>query len=139
MQKSKEVENNPARMRIDKWLHVARLFKTRSKAVAFCQARHVKVNGKTVKPSHSIKIGDNISIQLSGRNRTFDVVSFAPRRLSAKDANELYVEHLPKISEESSEFYELFMKQERQRQREMQGKGRPTKKERRQIDQIKGK
>ena len=138
MKNNKEEENKTERMRIDKWLHVTRLFKTRSKAVAFCQARHVKVNGKTVKPSHSIKIGDKISIQSSGRNRTFDVVNFAPRRLYAQDAGKLYIEHLPKISEESSEFYELFMKQERQRQLEVQGKGRPTKKERRQIDQIKG-
>jgi len=135
--KNKDQENNIDQIRLDRWLNVTRLFKTRTKAAAFCQARHVKVNGKTAKSSHMIKIGDTISIQFPGRNRTFDVVGFAPRPIPAAKARELYLEHLPKISEESSELYQLFIKEDRKRQRELKGKGRPTKRERRTITKIK--
>jgi ribosome-associated heat shock protein Hsp15 len=139
MAKQTEKAAPAGKMRLDKWLNAARLFKTRSRAADFCQARHVKVNGKTAKPSQMIKIGDTISIQFPGRNRTIDVAEFAQRPLPAAAARELYEEHLPQLSEESSQLYDLFMKQERQRQRELKGKGRPTKKERRQLDKIKSK
>ena len=125
------------RMRLDKWLKIARLFKTRSQAISSCQSRHVKVNGKTAKPSRMIKIEDTISIQYPNRNRSFDVVGLAQRSLPAAAARELYIEHLPKISEESSEMYKLFLRQEFKRQRELKGKGRPTKKARRQMDKVK--
>lgn len=138
MEKKDPSSGNLERMRLDRWLHIARLFKTRSKAAAFCQAHHVKVNGKTAKPSHLIQIGDTLSIQFPGRNRTFEVTGFAPRPIPPAQARELYLEHLPKISEDSSELYQLFMKEERKRQRELRGKGRPTKKQRRQLEKIKG-
>jgi|Deesub1362B_J571_1020462.scaffolds.fasta_scaffold07821_3 ribosome-associated heat shock protein Hsp15 len=129
----------PERMRIDKWLKVARLFKTRSQAADACQSRHVKVNGKTVKPSHQIKVGDTITIHYPHRNRTFDVVKLWEKPLPAREARELYVEHLPKLSEESAELLELMLRLDRMRQRERKGKGRPTKKERRQLEKIFGK
>ncbi len=137
--KKKEPDSETGRMRLDKWLKIARIFKTRSKAVDSCQSRHVKVNGKTAKPSHPIKISDTISIQYTGRNRTLDVAGLAERSLPATSARELYLEHLPQISEESSELYDLYMKEERKRQRETKGKGRPTKKARRQIIKLRGK
>ncbi len=90
------------RMRLDKWLKIARLFKTRSQAISSCQSRHVKVNGKTAKPSRMIKIEDTISIQYPNRNRSFDVVGLAQRSLPAAAARELYIEHLPKISVRNS-------------------------------------
>ncbi len=124
-------------MRLDKWLKITRLFKTRAKAISSCQSRHVKVNGKTAKPSRIIKIEDTISIQFSNRNRSFDVVGIAQKSLPAAEARELYIEHLPKISEESSEMYKLFLRQENKRQRELKGKGRPTKKNRRQLEKLK--
>ena len=124
-------------MRLDKWLNITRLFKTRSKALSSCQSRHVKVNGKTAKSSRIIKISDTISIQFPNRNRSFDVIGLAQKSLPAAEARELYIEHLPKISEESSEMYKLFLRQENKRQRELKGKGRPTKKARRQIDKLK--
>ena len=135
----KDKKENLDQLRLDRWLNVSGLFKTRTKAATFCQARHVKVNGKTAKPSQLLKIGDNISIQFPRRNRTFDVLGFAPRPIPVAKARELYLEHLPKISEESSELYQLFMRQDRIRQKELRGQGRPTKKERRNIGKIKGK
>lgn len=138
-EKKKTTNNETERMRLDKWLKIARIFKTRSKAVDFCQSRHVKVNGKTAKPSHLIKIGDTLSIQFSGRNRTLDVAGLAERSLPAALAKELYREHLPQISEASAELLNLYMKEERKRQYETKGKGRPTKRERRQILKLRGK
>ena len=127
------------KMRLDKWLKIARLFKTRSRSVEACSGRHVKVNGKTAKPSQMIKVGDTISIQFPSRNRTFDVEKLAERSIPAVEARELYIEHLPKITEDSAEKLALFMKLDTKRRRERKGKGRPTKLERRQLEKMKGK
>ena len=127
------------KMRLDKWLKIARLFKTRSRAVEACSGRHVKVNGKTAKPSQMIKAGDTLSIQFPSRNRTFDIEKLAERSVPAAEARELYIEHLPKITEESAEKLALFMKLDAKRRWERKGKGRPTKQERRQLEKMKGK
>ncbi len=137
--KRTEPPSDPERMRLDKWLKVARLFKTRAQAAEACHSRHVKVNGKRVKPSYPVKVGDTVSIRYPGRNRTFDVVKLAPRPLPAAEARELYIEHLPKVSPESAAFLELIQRLDRQQRRERRGKGRPTKKERRQLDRLRGK
>ncbi len=129
----------PERVRLDKWLKAARLFKTRSKAAEACNSRHVKVNGKTVKPSYMVKVGDTISVQYADRNRTFDVVGIAHKPLPAVRAQELYEEHIPKISSKSSQLLELMLKLDRRMRRERKGKGRPTKKERRQLEKLRGK
>lgn len=125
-------------VRLDKWLKVTRLFKTRSRAVEFCTARHVKVNGRSAKPSQTIRVGDTLSIQYPSRNRTFDVAGLAEKPVSAADARELYLEHLPKISEETAQKMKLFLKLDSKRRRERKGKGRPTKRERRDLDRMKG-
>ncbi len=138
-QKKPKAPDQLDRMRLDKWLKVARLFKTRSQAAEACSSRHVKVNGKRVKPSYQVKVGDTISIQYPGRNRTFDVVKLAHRPVPAAQARELYIEHLPKLSPESAAFLEVLQKLERQQRRERKGKGRPTKKERRQLEKLRGK
>ncbi len=127
------------KMRLDKWLKIARLFKTRSRAVEACSGRHVKVNGKTAKPSQMIKAGDTLSIQFPSRNRTFDIEKLAERSIPAAEARELCIEHLPKITEDSAEKLALFMKLDAKRRRERKGKGRPTKQERRQLEKMKGK
>ena len=127
------------KMRLDKWLKITRLFKTRSRAVEACNGRHVKVNGKTAKPSQMIKLSDTISIQHPNRNRTFDVSGLAEKSVSAIVARELYVEHLPKIAEDSAEMMELFLKLDSKRRRELKGKGRPTKHDRRKLEKLKGK
>lgn len=134
-------QNKPIlqKMRLDKWLKITRLFKTRSRAVEACSGRHVKVNGKTAKPSQMIKIGDTISIQYPNRNRTFDVAGLAEKSVSAILARELYLEHLPKIADDSAEMMKLFMKLDSKRRRERRGKGRPTKQERRELEKLKGK
>ncbi len=139
MVKSEKDSEQLESMRLDKWLKVARLFKTRTLAATACQSHHVKVNGKKVKPAQMIKIGDTISIQYPSRNRTFDVAALTQRSISATAARELYLEHLPAVTPESQKMFELFLQQENRRQRERQGKGRPTKKERRELVKIKGK
>ena len=137
--KGKEESRDAAqRMRLDKWLKVARLFKTRAQAAEACNSRHVKVNGKRVKPSYQVKVGDTVSIQYPGRNRTFDVVKLAHRPVRAAEARELYIEHLPKVSPESASLFELIARLDRQQRRERRGKGRPTKKERRQLEKLRG-
>lgn len=131
------MSNSPIqKVRLDKWLKVSRLFKTRSRAAEACDARHVKVNGRRAKPSRLIQAGDTISIQYHSRNRTFDVVAIAQKPLPAAEARELYLEHLPKISEESSETMKIFLKLDAARRRERRGMGRPTKRERRQLDKT---
>ncbi len=85
-----------------------------------------------------LRVGDTISIQYPGRNRTFDVVKLAHRPFPAAQARELYIEHLPKLSPKSAAFLEVLQKLERQQRRERKGKGRLTKKERRQLEKIRG-
>jgi ribosome-associated heat shock protein Hsp15 len=126
------------KVRLDKWLKVTRLVKTRSRAAELCSGRHVKVNGRNAKPSHLIKVGDTIAIRFPSRNRTVDVVALAEKPVPAAAARELYLEHLPQLSQESAEMLDIFMKLDAKRRRERRGKGRPTKLERRNLDKLKG-
>jgi ribosome-associated heat shock protein Hsp15 len=80
-------------VRVDKWLWVARLAKTRPLAVEMVSGGRVQVNGQRAKPSKEIGPGDRLEITLSqGARMTIDVRGEAPRRVSAKDAAQLYEE-----------------------------------------------
>ncbi len=123
-------------MRLDKWLKVARIFKTRTKAAEACEQKRVKVNGTTVKPSKAIRVGDEVVVRFGKHFRTLEVRQITKRSLSAVLAKELYHEEKPKLSEESLELVEFVKKMDRKFR--PKSKGRPTKKERRQIEKLRG-
>ncbi|MFQ5652046.1 MAG: RNA-binding S4 domain-containing protein [bacterium] len=123
-------------IRLDKWLKLSRICKTRTLATRACEEGKVKVNGVKAKPARLIKVGDTISIRARSKYRTLDVLDIVHKNISNKDARNLYHEHTPIMSEKSKELAELLQEWDKQGRRKY--KGRPTKKERREIDKLKG-
>ena len=81
------------RQRIDKWLHNARVVKTRTSAAELVTSGLVRVNSaRVVAPSHLVKVGDVLTIALDRRIRLWKVADFAERRGDATAARRLYVE-----------------------------------------------
>ncbi len=119
-------------LRIDKWLWAVRLFKTRSLASEACRAGKVRMNGQAVKPSRELKIGDVITVSFPPLFRTIKVVVLSGNRVSAKLVPELMEDLTPA---------EEYAKLERQKQLDFefrqQGTGRPTKRQRREIEYLK--
>ncbi len=129
--------NNKDTQRLDKWLKIARLYKTRSLAADACDGRLVKVNDRTAKSSKYIKAGDRIIIRKSGIYRSFKILDISHRSISAKLARELYEETTEdKLTPEQKELVELQRKS--MPRQKSKYPGRPTKKDRRQISKLKG-
>ena len=122
--------------RLDKWLKISRICKTRALASRACEEGKVKVNDKKAKPARLIKIGDKITIKVRNQYRTLDVADIVYKSISNKDAKLLYKEHTPRLPEESKELYELLQEWDREGRKKY--KGRPTKKERRDLVKIRG-
>lgn len=123
---------NEESQRLDKWLKIVRIFKTRKLAAEACDKRHVKINEVTSKSAKNIRIDDNIIIRLRGSYRSFKVLGISKRSISAKLARELYEETTEsKLTPEEKELLKLTLKTAK-RDRPMY-KGRPTKKTRRDL------
>jgi ribosome-associated heat shock protein Hsp15 len=83
------------KVRIDKWLWAARMFKTRSMSSDACTGGHVKLNGETVKSSKSVVVGDHIDLLTPGGPRVLEVAALGDKRGPAKVAQTLYIDHTP--------------------------------------------
>ncbi len=114
--------------RIDKYLWAVRLFKTRSQATEACRAGKVKVDDQAVKPSREIHIGMVITVQGGPILRTIKIKELLEKRVGAKLVNQ-YMEDLTPAEE-----YQKLEIAKSQAGMRPHGKGRPTKKERRDID-----
>ena len=114
--------------RIDQWLHAVRITKTRSDAAAACRGGHVKINGKAAKPSSPVKVGDRVEALVNQRQRVAEVTKVIIKRVGASVAVDCYVDHSPAPPERDS-FEPMFAVRDR-------GAGRPTKRDRRKIDQL---
>jgi ribosome-associated heat shock protein Hsp15 len=119
-------------MRLDKWLWVARFFKTRSLAQQAIESGRVKLNEQRVKPAHVVKLSDSISVRVGELDWHVQVRGLSEKRGPAEQARKLYEET------EAS-------KAERERRKAMKKfaqepaagiKGRPTKRDRRRLDQL---
>ncbi len=124
--------------RLDKWLWAVRIYKTRSLASDSCKRGRVLLNGTGAKPSKSVSEGDIVEIKQPPIVRKFRVIGIGTKRVSAKLAQEL-VEEI--TSEDELEKLKRFRKDPisiifGQRER---GAGRPSKKERREIEKLMGK
>jgi len=118
-------------MRIDKFLWCVRLMKTRSVSSETIQKESVQVNGQVVKPSRSIKVGDEISIRTIGIIRKYQVKDLPPSRVTAPKV----LDYILDITSAEEKEKETFLKLMRSLQRQV-GTGRPTKKDRREIDRL---
>lgn len=125
-------------VRLDRWLFAARFYKTRSQAVKACEGGKIKVNGRTAKPHKILHIGDKMTIHHRGRYRNIEVLGLAERGLPPKIARELYLEEIRQvISHESEELIQMMKKLEKKSRPKY--KGRPTKRERRRLDEMQDK
>ena len=122
------------RVRIDKWLWAARFFKTRGLAQAAVAGGKVKLHGERVKPAKEVRVGDELAIHVGEYEWSITIKGLADRRGSAEFARKLYDE-----SEESST-RRIAQIAERRAHGSVWGerKGRPTKRERRQIVRFRG-
>jgi ribosome-associated heat shock protein Hsp15 len=89
---------NEARHRLDKWLWCTRFFKTRAQATQAVSGGKVHVNGERVKPAHSLRVGDRLSLSIQGATADLDVLGFPVRRGPATEARSHYTE-TPESSE----------------------------------------
>src|SRR5438045_6528135 len=86
----------PAAVRVDLWLDVACLFKTRAEAQRACRGGKVEVNGVSVKPHKLLKVGDEIRITRGGRSKQIVLVAgLAEKHLAKAEARQLYVDRTP--------------------------------------------
>ena len=118
-------------MRVDKFLWCVRYFKTRTIATNACKKGHVKVNGQTVKPSREVYATDTIALRKDQINYTLTVLDLPPNRVGAKLLAIYRVDTTPKSAFESQELLKYAKDYYRKK-----GTGRPTKKDRRAIDDI---
>lgn len=116
-------------MRIDKFLWDVRVYKTRTQATEAIRNGRVKISGVEVKPSREVLSGDTIEIRLHAFTRTIQVVAFPKSRVGAKLLPDYIIELTPE-----EEFKKLDLVRERLVLQRPKGMGRPTKKDRRELD-----
>ena len=121
--------DGPREARIDKWLWAARIFKTRSLASDACKNNRVTLNGVNVKPSRNVKVGEVISVRKPPVTYSFRVLKAIEQRVGAKLLPEIYENVTDPKQYELLEMSRISGFVDRQR-----GTGRPTKKDRRQMD-----
>ncbi len=114
-------------MRLDVWLWNVRQFRSRSLATAAVRAGHVRVNGNPVKASFQVAVGQTVRVRVHGFDRVLEVVSLPPKRLGAPEAVKCYIDHSPP----RPKIYGGLPRRD-------PGTGRPTKKERRQLEKLRG-
>tara|TARA_S200000501_G_C20764746_1_gene717762 strand:+ start:208 stop:585 length:378 start_codon:yes stop_codon:yes gene_type:complete len=118
-------------MRVDTYIWYLRYYKSRSQATNACRQGHVRINDQVIKPSREVFIGDKIKVRKNQVWRELTVLDFPKSRISAKLVN-LYREDLTsKEAFKNTNFQSLSKTPKRD-----EGSGRPTKKDRRDIDEY---
>ena len=116
-------------VRVDSWIWAVRLAKTRSAASAACKAGHVRVNDERAKPAQTVKVGDKVRVRQEDWERIVVVSRLVRKRVGAVVAAECLVDHSPPPPTRESQA--IVGVRDR-------GAGRPTKRERRDIDRLRG-
>jgi ribosome-associated heat shock protein Hsp15 len=114
-------------VRVDQWLWAIRLYKTRTAATEGCLGGHVRINGSPAKPAAKVRPGDQVEVHAHRRDRVFEVLKVVDKRLGAALAAECVVDLSPppKQREEAASV-------------RAPGSGRPTKRDRRQMERFRG-
>ena len=111
--------------RVDRWLWAVRIYKTRAAATEACRGGHVRVNGTTAKAGSPVRIGDRVEAQAHTRHRVIEVACVIDRRVGADVARQCLVDHgAPPPPKEAPIAPRAA------------GAGRPTKRERRQLERF---
>ena len=122
------------KVRLDKWLWAVRLFKSRTIATDACKAGKIKLNGHSLKPSFMITVGETIEVKKNGFNLIFKVNQLLEKRVSAVLAAPCFEDLTP--ADELNKYRDWFTGKAGAEFRD-RGEGRPTKKDRREIDEFK--
>ena len=125
-------DESAERFRIDKWLCAARFFKTRTLAAAAVECGQVQINQVRVKPARAVAVGDRLTIAIGQKQFEVDVLALANRRGPASEAQKLYRE-----TEASRQRREEIAAQLQAQPRPFIFRGRPTKRDRREIERMK--
>jgi ribosome-associated heat shock protein Hsp15 len=119
-----------ARVRIDKWLWAARFYRTRSLAALAIDAGQVRIDDERVKPSHPVRAGSRVTIRKREAAFDVEVLEASERRGGAPDAARLYRETPESVAAREA------LRAERARARNAQVPGRPTKRDRRKLEDF---
>lgn len=116
-------------VRVDKWLWCVRVFKTRSQATDALRGGKVKINGDVVKPSREAKVGDVIAYRRGVMQKKVEVKALLDKRVGAKLVEHYLIDHTPEEEYDKAKMQRqvVFAKRD-------PGTGRPTKKDRRDLD-----
>ena len=117
-------------VRVDVWLWSVRIYKTRSSAKSAAAAGNVRVDGAVVKPAKLIRPGQTVTARTRGRVRIVEVVEMHSKRVGAEVAQAAYVDHSPPPEPRTPKAGPAGVRD--------RGAGRPTKRDRRQIDKLQG-
>lgn len=118
-------------VRIDKWMWMVRLFKTRTLATDACNAGKVKVNDQNVKPSKDVQTGMKIHVRIGQLQKEVVVIDAPKNRIAAKMVPDFYTDVTPQ------EEYDRIKMLHTRFETRPSGLGRPTKRDRRQLDYLK--
>ncbi|MGO1539458.1 MAG: RNA-binding S4 domain-containing protein [Leucobacter sp.] len=116
-------------VRVDAWVWAVRLAKTRSQATTACRAGHIRVNDQPAKAAQPVRVGDVIRARLHGFDRIYRVTGLAKRRGSAAEAAQYFEDLTPPPPPREERPMPVLRDP---------GAGRPTKRERREIDRLRG-
>ena len=122
--------NDGAKVRVDVWTWSARLYKTRSAAASACRAGHVRVAGERAKPSTPVRVGDEIRARTDAGERIVVVRELLLKRVGAPLAAEAYEDRTPPPPPRLAAAAPVALRE--------RGSGRPTKRERRALDALRG-
>ncbi|MCX4745605.1 S4 domain-containing protein [Kitasatospora sp. NBC_01287] len=118
-----------ATARVDSWIWSVRLTKTRALAAAACRAGHVRINGERVKPAHPVKVGDEVRVRQDDWTRVVVVSRVLSKRVGASVAVECFVDNSPPRPAALGPAPVAVREH---------GAGRPTKRDRRALEQLFG-
>jgi ribosome-associated heat shock protein Hsp15 len=124
-----------SKIRVDKWLWSIRIFKSRTLATDACKGGKVKIGGVSVKPSYQIAAGEVVVVKKNGFNFEFRANTLIEKRVGAAIAVTCYEDVTPEA--EKTKYAEWFLNASPTGEKRERGTGRPTKKERRDIDEVK--
>ena len=119
-------------VRIDKWLWSVRLFKTRAQAAEACQSGRVKMDGACLKPSHTVRVGERYDLTIEQLHKQVEVKQLLHSRVGAKLVDNYLVDLTP-----AEEYERIRIAREFGFERRDRGIGRPTKRDRREIEDFK--
>ena len=118
------------RIRLDKWLWAARFFKTRSLASQAIDLGRVRIDGERIKPAHEAKVGEMLDLQVGDHRLQVVIRALSTQRGPASAARELYLETSDSIARRK------LREEQRAAEPAQSTKGRPTKRDRRELGKI---